>query len=324
MKESIQKGFTLVELLVVIAIIGVLIALLLPAVQAAREAARRMQCSNNLKQVGVAMLNYENACQRLPVGYRFCVPGAGATVIGHPAWVRLLAFVEQNDKSPAWSPTTSSGTNAQLYATQMAFWQCPSDDASGRVAQGSGSEDTYSRSNYAFCMGSGMMVAKDAGHRVIDCPYPSAMDVSTDGAFQIGVERKLKDIEDGTSTTALASEVISGKVDVRSGSNWDMRGAWAYHSPGASSYMHIYPPNDKTPDQMWTVRCVDQPEDGLPCAQLGWDDSDHVFALARSMHPSGVNVVWCDGHVSFVEEEISSAIWRALGSIDGGEVCAEP
>lgn len=319
-----KPAFTLVELLVVIVIIGILIALLLPAVQAAREAARRIQCSNNLKQVGVAMLNYENACQCLPVGYRFCVSGASTTVIGHPAWVRILGYIEQADKRPSWVPSTSSGTNAQLYATQMGFWQCPSDDASGRIARGNGPDDTYSRSNYAFCMGSGTLVAKDAGRRVIDCPYPSSMDLTTNGAFQIGMERKLRDIEDGTSNTALASEVISGKFDERSGNDWDLRGAWAYHSPGASSYMHIYPPNDKTPDQMWTVRCVNQPQAGLPCVQLGWDDSDNVFALARSMHPSGANVVWCDGHVSFIENQIDVLTWKALGSIDGGESVKAP
>ncbi|MBN2581255.1 MAG: DUF1559 domain-containing protein, partial [Pirellulales bacterium] len=268
MRKSIRKAFTLVELLVVIAIIGILIALLLPAIQAAREASRRIKCSNNLKQVGVAMLNYENANRYLPVGYRFCVPGSSNTVIGHPAWVRILGYIELGSMKPHMDPTTSPGTNALLYATQLPVWQCPSDSASGRIARGSGADDTYSRSNYAFCMGSKTLVAKDGGRRVIDCPYSSSMDLTTNGAFQIGVERKLKDIRDGTSTSALASEVISGKVDVRGGSNWDLRGAWAYHSPGASSYMHTYPPNDKTPDQMWTVRCVDQPEVGLPCTQL--------------------------------------------------------
>ncbi|MBN1910461.1 MAG: DUF1559 domain-containing protein, partial [Pirellulales bacterium] len=223
-----------------------------------------------------------------------------------------------------YDPTQSSAQNARLYATQMPVWQCPSDDASGRIARGSGPDDTYSRSNYVFCMGSGMMVAKDAGHRVIDCPYPSGMDLTTNGAFQIDTARKIRDITDGTSSTALASETISGKVDVRSGNDWDLRGVWSYHSPGASSYMHMYPPNHSTPDTMWTVRCVNQPEAGLPCAQVSWQDSDHVFSLARSTHPSGVNVVWCDGHVSFIENEIDPTVWKALGTINGQEAVTMP
>jgi len=321
-----RRGFTLIELLVVIAIIGILVALLLPAVQSAREAARRISCMNNLKQIGLAMQNYESTYSRLPIGYQFCAPGLpGPSVVGHTAWVRLLPYHEQLNLHDEYQYGLFPGNtpNETVFSAQIPAYQCPSDDARGRWA---GPNRDYARSNYLFCMGNSRMVADDVGHRIMDCPYPSSMDVTTNGAFQIGEARRLSAIVDGTSNTALASETISGKLDIEKviggSSEWDLRGSFGYHMVGSSSYTHFRTPNSSQADFMWPQRCFDQPEMGLPCFHV--NDFENMFALARSVHPGGVHVVFADAHVSFVEDTIDLAPWQALGTIAGGEVVGAP
>ena len=128
-QSRLARGFTLIELLVVIAIIGVLIALLLPAVQSAREAARRMQCGNNLKQLGLAMANFENAMEEFPIGNMCCTPGSGGSWVGHTAFIQLLPYLEQSTAVKTFNLDArwGEGGNAIIVARQFNVYQCPSD-----------------------------------------------------------------------------------------------------------------------------------------------------------------------------------------------------
>ncbi len=287
------------ELLVVIAIIGILIALLLPAVQAAREAARRMQCSNNMKQVGLAMHSYIAASGALP-------PGWVVGKVDSPdfsAQIMLLPYLEQVVPFD-YTRRLYDLENRIAVGTQVASYVCPSDDATGRKLV-----DIYSRSNVVVCFGSGGM-CKSCSYVTGGIP---AEEAETDGAFQIDEMRSLRDFTDGTSHTVAASEAISGKVD--SGSPMDYRGGWTLVMHG-SNYEHYDTPNTGNGDVMYTGTCVDGPD--LPCGTPGGWDIYKLHNAARSRHPGGVNVVFADGHTNFVSNEVALDVWRALGSRNDG------
>lgn len=305
--SSIARGFTLVELLVVIAIIGILIALLLPAVQAAREAARRMQCSSNLKQVGLAILNYENTYRMLPKG-----TSCTSVCLGHSALPSLLPFVEQSDVFDQYYFTEriyydgdKNVHNRNVTQIHIPPYICPSDNAAGRTL------NTYfARSNVVLCFGSNR-----AG--------VSSGDWTTDGAFQNDVQKKLGDFSDGTSCTAVASEVLAGRDDSHSGDNkGDLRGVWAEGtSMGSATYMHLNTPNSSVGDALLVgggqYNCV--PEDDMPCSDSAGNTYYNEYASARSRHPGGVNVAFADGHVSFFTDEVDLLTWQWLSTIAGGE-----
>lgn len=319
-KATPPAAFTLVELLVVITIIGILIALLLPAVQAAREAARRMQCSNNLKQVGLAMLNYECAGHQLPVGYIDLPLAPKGGWPGHNALAQILNFLELDNVTNLYhfEVRANDPLNYKAASTIIPTYQCPSDDAGKRTRYGA-----YSRSNYVFCMGSNTMANDMNGSNIINNASRTGMDVSTNGAFQIHAGRRLAEITDGTSNSALASEVISGKVD--NAATWDARGLWVWWQMGASSYTHLNTPNSNVADAMYNangdVECVDT--DDMPCDTSKGGAMDRFHAAARSRHPGGVNLVFCDGHVSFANDTIDQTIWRAVGGVNDGKVISQ-
>ncbi|MBN2294922.1 MAG: DUF1559 domain-containing protein [Pirellulales bacterium] len=299
---SSTKGFTLVELLVVIAIIGILIALLLPAVQAAREAARRMQCSTNLKQVALAVLNYENTNRMLPKG-SFCRQGNCA---GHSVLSALLPYLEQSNITARYDfeKRIYHADNLRVTVIHIPPYICPSDNALGRILNGH-----FARSNMVVCLGS-----NTAGI--------SSTDWTTDGAFQKDAYKKLSDFTDGVSRSVVASEVLSGQDDSSAGDSMsDIRGVWAEDtSMGASSYTHLNTPNSSVGDALFygsDKNCA--PEDKMPCSDAAGSTYYNEYASARSRHPGGVNVAFGDGHVSFHVDEIDLQIWQALSTIAGGE-----
>ena len=328
-REFHRTAFTLVELLVVIAIIGVLIALLLPAVQAARDAARRAQCCNHLKQLGLAVHNYADSHRVLPIGLQASPLGIGTggrpRMPGHTALAMILAFHEQANVFALYHSEVANSHEMNREATraQINVYQCPSDDASGRTAVNEGMRTEMSRSNYAVCFGAATMLRNANGINIMEDPNRAGIDFETDGAFRIDESRRWCCFRDGTSNTALAGELLAGKDDFKSPADkqWDARGMWAWHMMGSFAYTHLHVPNAPAGDAMHaagSLDCVDQRD--MPCDNAHGSAWDEFHAAARSRHPGGVNIVFGDGHVDFVQETIELRLWRCLGTIDDGQV----
>jgi prepilin-type N-terminal cleavage/methylation domain-containing protein/prepilin-type processing-associated H-X9-DG protein len=311
-----QHGFTLVELLVVITIIGILIALLLPAVQAAREAARRAQCSNGLKQLTLAMMNYESTVGCLP-------PGALNTSFptGRPrtSWmIHLYPYLEQQAAYDSYhfnlpagpgdalwtNPTNSMGVNPPT-ALVIPMLLCPSDGQGGTLHHMAGI-GTYARGNYAGFLGN---IDYGSAQPPAAAPHKRA-------AFGLNVVVRIADIRDGTSNTMAFGEVLTG-----TNSDDDFRGVHWYDHAACSQVFTKFPPNTPNPDvfhPMWCGAGMSQPAMNLPCTP-GSSDNRIDTAASRSRHPGGVQVGLCDGSVQFASESIDLNVWQAMGSIDGGE-----
>jgi len=328
-----RRGFTLVELLVTITIIGILIALLLPAVQAAREAARRGQCSNNLKQLGIAMHNYVEQKKVLPIGV-VALPLAppGPAQPGHTALAQLLPFLEQSSVHAVYDFRVRNVHVANRPATSspMPAYQCPSDNSAGRKAVfRMGSDTELSRSNLAVCFGSNTFVRNSQGRNIGTDPNRAGVDTDTDGAFRLDESRSLADLRDGTSCVAVASEVLSGqddRIDPAAGDMvYDVRGLWMMQMVGASSYTHRNTPNAQAGDVLFVGMgaffCVARPE--APCDNTGGVDWANYHAAARSKHPGGVNVLFGDGHGTFITNNVDLTVWRRLGAMNDGQPIPE-
>ncbi|MFH1919556.1 MAG: DUF1559 domain-containing protein [Planctomycetota bacterium] len=302
-----KRGFTLVELLVVIAIIGILIALLLPAVQAAREAARRSQCTNNLKQLGLAMHNYHDTYKTLPIGAFSCCWGT---------WkVPVLPYIEQNALFEMYSegPKCTGDGNA---ATQNRYghavnlpvttqkgisaFYCPSDQPNAPIigVQSHNYVVNYGNTHY----GQGTL----SGVRFLGAPFRRVTSSCIGGKTEVC--QKFASVLDGLSNTLMLSEVIIGQGRDLRGFSW-----WS----DASQFTTYLSPNSPLPDRIYDAYYCNNNSPNPPCAVTasGWPT---MFA-ARSRHPGGVQVTMCDGSARFVSETIDIDTWRAVSTSQGGE-----
>jgi prepilin-type N-terminal cleavage/methylation domain-containing protein/prepilin-type processing-associated H-X9-DG protein len=324
MRITTRRGFTLIELLVVIAIIAVLIALLLPAVQSAREAARRTQCVNNLKQLGLAAQNYVGALNCFPMSMGFDSPGFGyPEPASYSGLSMLLPYMEQSNvfNTLNYSILRGDPGNNTAMGTSVSSFLCPSDVQAGNLPVGQAGENYHPNSGNTIDYVWG---ASDPwGFNTSLPPF--------NGVFYPISATKIAEIIDGTSNTAAFSEMGLG----------DMSNAIA---------------TEKT-DQFWTQTWPTTPDlavsqcQGFPASNLAYqglstdgvpwiegstsamynhvntpDKRSCIFPpgrimnTANSYHPGGVNMAACDGSVRFTKDSVNIATWRALGSRNGGEV----
>jgi prepilin-type N-terminal cleavage/methylation domain-containing protein len=324
-----RRGSTLVELLVVIAIIGVLVALLLPAVQAARESARRMRCTNNLKQAALAIHNYQDTFKAFPMGQHGCCWGT---------WlVSLLPFLEQGNLASGYvghgfdgatntaPPSYSSATNLPVTRVQLATFTCPSDVKSAQLGLLNG----VTFHNYVGNFGNtdlnrtSPLGTDTAGrpNQYGEAPFKGLLGWPVGNANKPNLHPSLMppyvrvaNITDGLSNTLLFSETVQGKEGDLHGFAW-----WQ----GGSHFETYTPPNSAEPDRMESAGyCKTQVRINPPCAAATPTVFNQIIA-ARSRHPAGVGAALCDGSVRFVTNNIHLDTWRALGSSEGGEQLGE-
>ncbi|GAA5511139.1 DUF1559 domain-containing protein [Novipirellula caenicola] len=345
-----RSAFTLVELLVVIAIIGVLVGLLLPAVQAAREAARRMQCQNNMKQFGLAMHNHMSAFGAFPPGNvnydehenRFKTGGwqHGQDELGWHWLPMLFPYMEQpalwelvqrcDDAVPgqAMNPCDHCEYSAALGHLGReplgGFDSCPSapvvreqfsDGAYGLEALAKGN-------NYAVNWGSGDMLSWESKETrgAFGTYYVDESKIFKNGVagdrFQNRNGMKSRDFLDGLSNTIAMSEVIAAE------SKTDIRGVWMSPAMGATIFSTFLNPNSSEKDVL--AACgADIDDDGkkprLACEEV--QDTAAIYAAARSYHTGGVNVLMADGGVRFVTDSVDNLnVWRPMSTAQNGEV----
>ncbi len=301
-----RPAFTLIELLVVIAIIGILIALLLPAVQAAREAARRLQCSNNLKQIGLGLMNYENQRKVFPPGeiHGRAVNGTcphcdWAGAIG--CWENFIfPFVELQ---PAYdklnfkiTPQFSSAANVEIMQGEYALFLCPSDPYRGLTTTWGGGDESRGRILHYFAVhgsNEGSLLSHPDGTSCGTYGHCNGHD----GIFFNDSATRIGDITDGTSNTAMICEV------------------WA------RSYKNHVTPATTSPEYLG----VSESSRGMhvhSAVYFDWTPNSYRKNPwhANSFHPGGVNCVFADGSVRFISDTIDLVTFKAISTRGGGEV----
>lgn len=342
-------GFTLVELLVVIAIIGVLVSLLLPAVQQARETARRTQCTSHLRQLGLAAHNFHDVRNGFPSNL---VPRGRPGANGYIGYFQgnwgvmayLTPFLEQTavyDMMNLDSPTYANvggawivpdPSNRLAAATLVPLYLCPSD-ISRKVSTNWGITEGIGPTNYCGNMGTGL---DRSGGEQNGSPYDA------DGVFFADSKIRFADLLDGSSHTAAMSESLLGEggttmsaippnsakkvyknlpfgqniteANCAAAVTWNQSDprqfSWYSGEIRCASYNHFFPPNTHFFD------CVANGPESEGYIASGWK-------AARSNHPGGVNLLLCDGAVRFVSDTIAMEVWRALATRAGGEVTGE-
>lgn len=312
-----SHGFTLVELLVVIAIIATLIGLLLPAVQSAREAARRIKCAGSLKQLGLAILNHESARRRFPPGSQGRDPLTReytSTARRQPFISHLLPYIEEAGIYSQYDLTQSFNTpvNRPAVSQPLGFMQCPSDTIQGPFAPVGDF-----KGNYGLNWGRWNFI--DQGGPASNPPPLNVTHDRGQAPFYLDYGAKIGEISDGTSKTLAMLEMLQTPRD-HAGQTIDRRGRIWNDDSLCYQVSTRLTPNSRSPDY---GQCIDDANSGWPCTRdtspgnaLQW------FMGSRSRHPGGVHAVFCDGSVSNVNDSIDLAVWAAASGQADGELAA--
>jgi prepilin-type N-terminal cleavage/methylation domain-containing protein/prepilin-type processing-associated H-X9-DG protein len=324
--ERRREGFTLIELLVVIAIIGVLIGLLLPAVQKVREAANRMKCGNSLKQIGLALHAYHDTYNAFPPGqYNYiAIQNNGGFMNRGGWWEMILPYVEQgNLYQVVYNYTTSPQFKTTYFYltycinndpktrsdpgrnTIVPMFECPSDPNNPKDQTILNNEQGF-HGNYVVCGGSTAFN-----------PALSPLGDNLNGVFYCFSNTTISGITDGTANTFLTSEIILVPDGTGSTSTLgnDMRGRYYNMWQGNTWFSTQYPPNTSAPDRA-TYCNINTPLPQAPCTKI----ATLVTEAPRSYHTGGVNAGLADGSVRFVSNNVDPTVFLNLGTRAGGEV----
>ena len=328
MTTKSRKGITLVELLVVIAIIGVLIALLLPAVQKVREAARRTQCANNLHQIGLALHNYESTCRAFPPAARYAPT---QTFDSWSAHALILPYLEQENLQNLINFYESPDLQPNVGKVRVAIFMCPSDIKDELVVNDDGEHWPLS---YALNQGTWFI-------------YDPANLKGGDGAFAVNTPFRISSFRDGLSNTLGLAEVKASTAFLREGGNPNVPSApvptspaqvityggwldpdgghtqWIDGNVAQTGFTTVFTPNTAVPftdvdgTSYESINFITVTENSMP------NTLTYAAVTSRSYHPGVVNVSFMDGSVRTVGNDIALDVWRALGTRSGGEIVGD-
>jgi prepilin-type N-terminal cleavage/methylation domain-containing protein/prepilin-type processing-associated H-X9-DG protein len=328
-----QTAFTLVELLVVIAIIGILVALLLPAIQAAREAARRSQCKNNLKQLGLAVLNYESSKKHLPpsveINSKTQVGAANGAwgVHGH-----ILDYMEEQSVKGLAEITTAWDFQQPISALRITSHSCPSDTQAGEIRDPGGGKVLLFSTTYGFNMGTWFV-------------YDPATNLGGDGVFFPNSSLKLAKISDGASKTLMVAEVKAWTHYTRNGGTQttipntaDEAAAIVATGGEYKNTGHTEWPDGRVHHTGFTATMTPNTfvkyvkgSESLDADYNSWQEGKdwpggsptYAIVSARSYHSGGVNVAMVDGSIQTVNDDINLLVWRAKATRAGNETLTD-
>ena len=318
-----RRGFTLVELLVVIAIIGILVALLLPAIQAAREAARRTQCINNMRQLGLANQMHHDAYKYLPVDIN------AQNNVRPVLYLQMLPFMEGSTIKDAYNFAVSAtnAANLSLLSREEPMLHCPSSESHLMLVAGSGETGGDRKASYGFNYGYGTyaQLGMDRSRRGVFWANPG---VTKTGTFDnsdtgpksehyrpnlakdnSGQQINFKRVNDGLANTFLQMEILQVPSEAEPN---DRRGRVWIYNPAAYQITTRMSPNSGAAD---VTACSPNNHTLAPCLRKGQADIPAMILASRSKHPGGVVVVKCDVSTDFVSNDVDLNVWRAQSTM---------